>query len=545
MLDYMSLGLAGFRASGEIMMNGTPFTREVFADHAAFVEKHDRHWAYLTCREIIEYSARLYMSGDADERERRVEDILAQTGLLDCQNNYVNNVVFTSLSRGQKKLLSLGAVLMKSPSIFFLDEPTDGIDAASIKRVCQLVQKIARETHAIIVASVDKAPIDVLMTFSQLMMLTGGRLAYLQPPGDLARRCKSIGRPVPKQMNPADHFIDLIDDEVADRASIDEIVGTFQPSPASSGKGQGLPQRMRAGFVSNTCTLVHRQVKLSFRDPLLYAGRTALFLLTGVFIGCVYIKAKDLEQKHIHARLHLANWLIGVPTLLSILAVVPACEEFKVIRKELRNGMGGILPFWIAKTIVTIPFMALLSSAAIILPGYCMFTFPADQLPATLVVVTATLWAFECVAEEQAVTFEYPLIGVVGAVVIWFLSNFFSCLYMPLDEIDYPFRVFAYLMPGRGAIKSIMYLNLHSEDNVKGAVSTAFPVNGNYYICPGEEPQECWGRNGKEILDSMHQLYDVVKDDKLWVRDTMWILTFAAVFKIIALLKLWAFSRRS
>eukprot|EP00961_Rhodomonas_salina_P221447 2994282-Rhodomonas_salina.1 len=56
----------------------------------------DQHWAFLTCRESLEYAADLYLSESAEEKHRRVEDLLNQMGLMTCADTKCGNQVPTS-----------------------------------------------------------------------------------------------------------------------------------------------------------------------------------------------------------------------------------------------------------------------------------------------------------------------------------------------------------------------------------------------------------------------------------------------------------------
>ena len=56
-------------------------------------------------------------------------------GLASCIDVRIGNIFFKGISGGQKRRVSLGIELLKSPSIIFLDEPTSGLDSTSAYHV--------------------------------------------------------------------------------------------------------------------------------------------------------------------------------------------------------------------------------------------------------------------------------------------------------------------------------------------------------------------------------------------------------------------------
>lgn len=72
--------------------------------------------------------------------ERAIE-ILNLIQLYDLRNEYAGN-----LSGGQKKLLSLGRILLSDPTLIMLDEPTAGVNPTLIKDLMVAVKRIRDES---------------------------------------------------------------------------------------------------------------------------------------------------------------------------------------------------------------------------------------------------------------------------------------------------------------------------------------------------------------------------------------------------------------
>jgi len=54
LINMLTLTTGPGIASGDVMLNGRPFTRSMFVQLAGEVPQHDNHWAFLTCRETVQ-----------------------------------------------------------------------------------------------------------------------------------------------------------------------------------------------------------------------------------------------------------------------------------------------------------------------------------------------------------------------------------------------------------------------------------------------------------------------------------------------------------
>jgi len=92
------------------------------------------------------------------------------------------------LSRGYKQRVGLADVLLHSPSVLVLDEPTIGLDPAQIRSMRELIQSLAGD-HTVILSSHILAEVE--QTCTNLIIIAGGKIAAAGTPGEL--RQKVIG----------------------------------------------------------------------------------------------------------------------------------------------------------------------------------------------------------------------------------------------------------------------------------------------------------------------------------------------------------------
>jgi ABC transport system ATP-binding/permease protein len=137
----------------------------------------------LTVRTALRYAARLRFPAEATaaERERRIDEVLAQLGL----DATVAAQRISTLSGGQRKRTSLALELLTRPSLLFLDEPTTGLDPGHRKEVMQRLRELADEGRTVVTVTHDENSLDICDRL--LVLARGGRLAYFGPPSEALR----------------------------------------------------------------------------------------------------------------------------------------------------------------------------------------------------------------------------------------------------------------------------------------------------------------------------------------------------------------------
>ena len=101
----------------------------------------------LTAHHNLTYTARL--NGLSEELVmKRVSESLDVVGLSEVAGQRVQE-----LSRGMKQRLAIADILIKTPRVAFLDEPTSGIDPEGVKEMLDLIARIAREQKMTVILS--------------------------------------------------------------------------------------------------------------------------------------------------------------------------------------------------------------------------------------------------------------------------------------------------------------------------------------------------------------------------------------------------------
>ena len=96
----------------------------------------------LTVTETLELFRSFY------RRPRPLEDVLAAVQLGEKRNGRVGQ-----LSGGQKQRLALACALVADPELFFLDEPTTGLDPQSRRQLWDLIEGVMRAGRTVVITT--------------------------------------------------------------------------------------------------------------------------------------------------------------------------------------------------------------------------------------------------------------------------------------------------------------------------------------------------------------------------------------------------------
>lgn len=133
----------------------------------------------LTVMENIRVIGSLY-GKSKQETENLAVDILAFTNLLPFKDRLADQ-----LSGGMKQKLALAAGLLHRPRLFFLDEPTTGVDPVSRREFWQMLYRLNKQGTTIFVSTpyMDEADLCTRVAFMQ-----DGRIVACAAPAELRSR---------------------------------------------------------------------------------------------------------------------------------------------------------------------------------------------------------------------------------------------------------------------------------------------------------------------------------------------------------------------
>lgn len=173
--------LSGLRPArkGVVLYNGQDYYRHLddFSSQIGYVPQDDIIHARLSVMDALYYTARLRLPNDFTRAQikERVDEVLADVELTHRRKHLVK-----SLSGGERKRVSIALELLANPSVFFLDEPSAGVDPGLDLKMMRLLRRLADKGHTIVLVTHATENIDACDYVCFLAQ--GGRLAFYGSP---------------------------------------------------------------------------------------------------------------------------------------------------------------------------------------------------------------------------------------------------------------------------------------------------------------------------------------------------------------------------
>lgn len=149
--------------------------------------------------EVIEMFAAAY--GEKVDPMQFLRDV----DLEDKAKSYVEN-----LSGGQKQRLSITTALVHGPKVFFLDEPTTGLDPQARRNLWDLIENVREKGISVIMTTHYMDEAEILC--DRIAVMDNGKIVAIDTPRNLIDQLLARGfkkKRVVKQASLEDVFIDL------------------------------------------------------------------------------------------------------------------------------------------------------------------------------------------------------------------------------------------------------------------------------------------------------------------------------------------------
>lgn len=173
----------------------------------------------MTAEQNLDYFARFYATMDANEREKRIEELLELVQLASVSQKVGR------YSRGMTQRLGLAQALLNNPEVIFLDEPTTNLDPEGVLQIRQTLKKLSDEGKTIFFSSHILAEVaqvcKTIGIISNGTLIERGTLEEIKRKLDVRKTVKIIVETLNEDMPKIEHG-DIIDVEYEGRRAIIE-----------------------------------------------------------------------------------------------------------------------------------------------------------------------------------------------------------------------------------------------------------------------------------------------------------------------------------
>ncbi|KAJ4440478.1 hypothetical protein ANN_08619 [Periplaneta americana] len=296
---------------GELLVNGQAVNREVMSKLSGFVPQQDLCIESLSVSEHMEFMARLLMDKrvHGSQRTNRINSLLLEIGLMKCRHNTIS-----ALSGGERKRLLL-AVQRK-----------------------------------VVICTIHQPPSGIFETFSHVLILAGGRVAFHGDVLGAKRHFNGLGFVCPSTYNQAEFFVSQLavrpgyEDE--SKSKIQWVCDQF----SSSAYGVEMMEQISiASTRSGKAQILYTETEQQSSCKLFSCKIIALL------ISLPYIST-ELDQKRIKNLQALLYFTITETIFTfsySVTNLFP--QEIPILLREISNSLYNSAPYYLAKVTVLLP----------------------------------------------------------------------------------------------------------------------------------------------------------------------------------------------
>ncbi|XP_029040866.2 protein scarlet-like isoform X2 [Osmia bicornis bicornis] len=370
------------RATGDILLNGKPVDTDQMIRISGFVPQTDLAIESLTVQEHMEFMACMKMDRRlrANIRRQRIMVLLGELGLGKCGNSKLS-----SLSGGERKRVTLAVQLLTEPSILFCDEPTTGLDSYGAMTVARTLREVAASGR-IVICSIHQPASGLLEIFHEVLLLSGGRVAFQGSSADATEFFDSLDLRCPPTYNSAEFYVSQLSivrgREAESYRKVNWICDQYQRSKYGQRVSKLIEYSCASTSENNELPLIFSDVSLTPRNFKKARGFTQLrwltwrtyvdykrnsasillrfitYMIIGLLIASPYldVAGKAMNQGTIQNMQGLL-YLVVVETVFTFNYAVfyTFPRELPLLLRDIASGLYGPTPYYISKVVVLLP----------------------------------------------------------------------------------------------------------------------------------------------------------------------------------------------
>jgi ABC-type multidrug transport system ATPase subunit len=136
----------------------------------------------MSAEDLLDYFARLKGISSKKERKTIIKEVLEVTNLYDVRKKHVNGY-----SGGMKQRFGIAQLLLNSPKLIIVDEPTAGLDPAERNRFLNVLREVGTNNTVIFSTHIVD---DVKELCNEMAILNGGKILSKGTPKEAIEKLK-------------------------------------------------------------------------------------------------------------------------------------------------------------------------------------------------------------------------------------------------------------------------------------------------------------------------------------------------------------------
>ncbi|XP_015340025.1 broad substrate specificity ATP-binding cassette transporter ABCG2-like isoform X1 [Marmota marmota marmota] len=509
--------------SGEVLVNGAPRNAN-FPCESGYVVQDDVVMGTLTVRENLQFSAalRLPTTVTNQEKNERINKVIKNLGLSKVADVKVGTQF---ISGGERKRTNIAMELIMDPPILFLDEPTTGLDSSTASTVLLLLKRISEQGRTIIF-SIHQPQYSIFKLFDCLTLLASGRLIFHGPAQEALGYFESIGYPCEPYNNPADFFLDIINEDSSavglnreegdceaneteqlsqrEKSVVEKLVeyyatsSFYRDTKAELDELSGGQEKKRSSafkkitYVTSFCHQLRWIIRRSFKNvlgiPRASIAQIIATVILGVFVGATFQGLTNSCMKT-ESRAVLLLVLVVYECFSSILAGQIFVVERKLFIHEYISGYYRLPCYFFGKLLFDLLPRKLLPSMLFICIIYFMAGLKPEAGAFFITIFTVTMVTYTASSLSLAMATGQNLHYLSTLLMNFYFVFMTVFLVISLNVGTIPPKVswLQYLSIPHYGFRALQHTQFLGQNFCLELGTIGSNTCGNYVICTGEE----------------------------------------------------------
>lgn len=170
--------------SGSASLLGQDASSAQSRSRIGYLSEHPECYKYMTGREYLVMTARLFRIGKQDATER-IDRLLEEVELAKHADKRI-----ATYSRGMLQRIGLAQALINDPDLLILDEPTNGLDPLGRMKIRELIEQLKAEGKTIFFSSHELSEIETVC--DEIILIANGRVVRQGPVSELIGDKKNL-----------------------------------------------------------------------------------------------------------------------------------------------------------------------------------------------------------------------------------------------------------------------------------------------------------------------------------------------------------------
>lgn len=303
--------------------------------YIGYVPQQDIVHENLTLISMLRYVARLRLSDSTtrEEREARIEEVL---GMVEMKEH--SNKIIRKLSGGQKKRASIAVELLSNPGLFFLDEPSSGLDPGTERKLMHTLKRMSNDGKTVIMITHNTNNIHLCDKI--IFLGAGGYVAFFGSPEDAH---SFFGIPKGQDLTDAYSKVEENPEEWEKKFnksvySRTETLGEMAPMNLSEKDKAERKKKNKKSFFHQFSVLSQRYANLIWNDKM----RLLFLLLQGPLIAYLFsfVAGGDTFKSYFDAQSMLFCLSCAAIWVGLMNSIQEVCKERSIVRREYMSDVG-------------------------------------------------------------------------------------------------------------------------------------------------------------------------------------------------------------